>query len=59
MKPTALAPAFLLATLAAATAQAQSFNDHARVRAVEPQYEVTQVPRPPDWVTSSESRAPW
>jgi len=41
MKRTAL----LLATLAAATAQAQSFNDQARVRGVEPQYEVVQVPR--------------
>ncbi|GAB3647656.1 glycine zipper 2TM domain-containing protein [Ramlibacter alkalitolerans] len=45
MKRTALAPALLLATLAAATAQAQSFTDQARVRAVEPQYEVVQTPR--------------
>jgi uncharacterized protein YcfJ len=44
MKPIALAPALLLATLAAG-AQAQSFTDQARVRAVEPQYEAVQVPR--------------
>jgi uncharacterized protein YcfJ len=44
MNRTALAPVLLLATVAA-TAQAQSFTDHARVRAVEPQYEVVQVPR--------------
>ena len=41
----ALAPTLLLATLAAAGAQAQSFTDHARVRTVEPQYEVVQTPR--------------
>ena len=54
MKRTALAPALLLATLAAATAHAQSFNDQARVRGVEPQYEVVQVPRQEctsQWVT--------
>jgi len=45
MQRTALAPVLLLATLAAATAQAQSFTDQARVRAVEPQYEVVQSPR--------------
>jgi uncharacterized protein YcfJ len=45
MKRTTLAPVLLLATLAAATAQAQSFTDQARVRAVEPQYEVVQSPR--------------
>jgi uncharacterized protein YcfJ len=45
MNRTAIAPALLLATLAAASAQAQSFTDQARVRAVEPQYEVVQVPR--------------
>jgi uncharacterized protein YcfJ len=45
MNRNALAPALLLATLAAATAQAQSFTDQARVRAVEPQYEVVQTPR--------------
>jgi uncharacterized protein YcfJ len=53
MKPTALAPVFLLATLAAG-AQAQSFTDQARVRAVEPQYEAVQVPRQEctsQWVT--------
>ena len=37
MKRNALAPALLLATLAAG-AQAQTFTDQARVRAVEPQY---------------------
>ncbi|HET8745918.1 MAG TPA: glycine zipper 2TM domain-containing protein [Ramlibacter sp.] len=41
----ALVPSVLLATLAATGAQAQSFTDHARVRSVEPQYEVVQVPR--------------
>jgi len=45
MKRNALVPALLLTSLAAATAQAQSFTDQARVRAVEPQYEVVQVPR--------------
>jgi uncharacterized protein YcfJ len=45
MKHAALASTLLLATLGAASAQAQSFNDNARVRAVEPQYEVVQVPR--------------
>lgn len=45
MQRSALAPAFLLAALAAASAQAQSFTDNARVRAVEPQYEVVQTPR--------------
>ena len=44
MNRNALAPLLLLAT-AAATAQAQSFTDQARVRAVEPQYETVQVPR--------------
>ena len=44
MNRSAFAAALLLATVAA-TAQAQSFTDEARVRAVEPQYETVQVPR--------------
>ena len=44
MNRSALASALLLATLAGA-GHAQSFNDQARVRAVEPQYETVQVPR--------------
>jgi uncharacterized protein YcfJ len=53
MNRTALASTLLLATVAAG-AHAQSFNDHARVRAVEPQYETVQVPRnecTSQWVT--------
>jgi uncharacterized protein YcfJ len=44
MNRPAIASALLLATLAAG-AQAQSFTDNARVRAVEPQYQVVQMPR--------------
>ena len=44
MNRSAFAAALLLATVAATT-QAQSFTDEARVRAVEPQYETVQVPR--------------
>ena len=44
MNRSALASALLLATVAGA-GHAQSFNDQARVRAVEPQYETVQVPR--------------
>jgi uncharacterized protein YcfJ len=53
MNRTAIASALLLATLAAG-AQAQSFTDNARVRAVEPQYDTVQVPRnecTSQWVT--------
>ena len=52
MNRTVIASALLLAT--AAGAQAQSFTDNARVRAVEPQYETVQVPRnecSSQWVT--------
>jgi uncharacterized protein YcfJ len=44
MNRPALASALLLATLAAGV-HAQSFTDNARVRGVEPQYQVVQMPR--------------
>jgi uncharacterized protein YcfJ len=46
-----------LATAAAAGAQAQTFNDTARVRQVEPQYETVSVPRQQchtQWVTEQQ-----
>jgi uncharacterized protein YcfJ len=51
MKRLALLP---LLAIAAASAQAQSFVDSARVQSVEPQYETVQVPREEctsQWVT--------
>jgi uncharacterized protein YcfJ len=54
-----LASTLLLATLAAAGAQAQSFTDQARVRGVEPQYESVQIPRQEctsQWVTEQPAR---
>jgi uncharacterized protein YcfJ len=53
MNRTQIAAALLLTSLAAG-AQAQSFTDNARVRAVEPQYDTVQVPRnecTSQWVT--------
>jgi uncharacterized protein YcfJ len=59
MNRIATASALLLATLAAGV-QAQTFNDQARVRSVEPQYETVQVPRnecSSQWVTEQPRQA--